>query len=156
LDTNELIEQIDLLVQQKTLSLDAAKALSEIKDRNIDLERSVEALKKEKETQRGLRGDDTKKIEKLKKAISEWEQKEHFLLERESKALRLEMQAAHEAQRVTDHKEMFQLVFRNSVIREKGMVPVHGAIPNTIDQYGNTQYGSVGATVEQDLKKTEE
>ncbi len=38
--------------------------------------------------------------------------------------------------RVEDHKEMFKVVFRNSVIRQGVMTPV---IPGPVDQYGTKQ-----------------
>jgi len=46
-------------------------------------------------------------------------------VERETKNLKLELNAEHEAKRVVDHKEMFKVVFRNSVLRRGVVTPIH-------------------------------
>lgn len=72
------------------------------------------------------------------------------LIEREKSITRLELLAEYSAIRVTDHKEMFTTVFRNSVLRKEVMTPV-GAGP--IDQYGTKQsdvYPSKDTVVEKE------
>ena len=41
------------------------------------------------------------------------------LIEREKSITKLEAEAKHQAERVTDHKSMFETVFRNSIIRRQ-------------------------------------
>ena len=57
---------------------------------------------------------------------------------REEEMLKLEITAEFQEKRVTDHKEMFTTVFRNSVLRKEIMTPTHPSAP---DQYGTRQEG---------------
>ncbi len=61
---------------------------------------------------------------------------EMAMVEREQKMTTLELTAKHMEERVTDHKEMFTTVFRNSVLRKEVMTPVSAG---SVDQYGTRQ-----------------
>jgi hypothetical protein len=57
-------------------------------------------------------------------------------MDREGKCTELEIRKECADLRVTDHKEMFTTVFRNSVLRKEVMSPVSAG---PIDQYGTKQ-----------------
>jgi hypothetical protein len=60
--------------------------------------------------------------------LSDFQTRERELVEREQKITVLEMQAKYELTRVEDHKEMFGVVFRNSLIRKEVMTPASSHI----------------------------
>ena len=66
----------------------------------------------------------------LQTAVHEWATRETELKDREEKVLRKEIEAEFNEKRVADHKEMFKVVFRNSVLRKEVMTPVDQPEPN--------------------------
>ncbi len=60
----------------------------------------------------------------------EWAGREQDLMDREGKCAALEIRKECAELRVTDHQEMFKIVFRNSVIRKGVMTPIDSTAPN--------------------------
>ena len=60
----------------------------------------------------------------------EWAGREQDMMDRESKCTELEIRKECADLRVTDHKEMFTTVFRNSVLRKEVMTPLDSTDPN--------------------------
>lgn len=117
--TQDAVAQFHALVTER----DALKTeLSSLRDDLSKKTKDCETLRLERDSARDIRGTFKARIESLD--------------EREKEMTKLEMSAAHQAERVKDHKEMFTTVFRNSVLRKEVMTPV-GAGP--IDQYGTKQ-----------------
>ena len=137
---SELTDNLDKLIQKAALdgalTADAVaqfhalveanesqtKQLGSLRDDLGKKTKECDTLRQERDSARDIRGTFKARIESLD--------------EREKEMTKLEMTAAHQAERVKDHKEMFTTVFRNSVLRKEVMTPV-GAGP--IDQYGTKQ-----------------
>jgi len=73
------------------------------------------------------------KLDRVRSELKAYNEREDQLEEREKEMFRLELTAEYEAERVKDHKEMFNTVFRNLETRRSIFTPVPG-LPS--DQYG--------------------
>lgn len=78
--------------------------------------------------------------------IDSWKRREDSLIEREKEMTRLELEARYDRERVSDHKEMFELVFRNIEVRRNIFTAVPGI---NAGQYGS----QVSPYVHQDTQK---
>lgn len=124
---SQLTEDLDRLIQKA--ALDGAltqKAVDmfhtvlgenkEITDKCVKLEQTQNRMEKEKKELDALLAQTSLKL-------GDYQTRERELVERETKITVLEMQAKYELARVEDHKEMFKVVFRNSVLRKEVMTP---------------------------------
>lgn len=123
----ELTDKLETVIQQAALDGALTKdAVSQfhslvvernaLKDANEEWEENDKKLKKEVEKL----VTDLDIARTLNKVAAE---AEVAMIEREQKITTLELTAEHMEERVKDHKEMFSLVFRNSVIRKEVMTP---------------------------------
>jgi len=136
---SELTIELDRLIQKA--AIDGA-----LTQKAVDMFHTVltenEDLKKQLETDVDKIKADALMIDQLKtdlriaqglnKVAAEMEAS---LINREKEMTRLELLAEYSAIRVTDHKEMFTTVFRNSVLRKEVMTPLPGL---KADQYGTS------------------
>jgi hypothetical protein len=124
---SQLTEDLDKLIQKA--ALDGA-----LTQKAVDMFHSV--LKENEELRdKCVKLEQTQmRMEEAKKALDssfaqtslelgEYHLREQELKDREKKITVLEMQAKYELARVEDHKEMFKVVFRNSVLRKEVMTP---------------------------------
>jgi hypothetical protein len=124
---SQLTEDLDRLIQKA--ALDGA-----LTQKAVDMFHSV--LKENEELRdKCVKLEQTQmRMEEAKKALDssfaqtslelgEYHLREQELKDREKKITVLEMQAKYELARVEDHKEMFKVVFRNSVLRKEVMTP---------------------------------
>ena len=136
---SELTEQLDKIIQQA--ALDGALTTKAV-DQFHSL---VQQCDEQAEELRSLNRTNTKLIDErdklkidlgLSKTLVELAAKaEVEMIEREKNMTKLELTAAHQEQRVNDHKKMVELIFRNSVLRREVMTPTQAAF----DQYNNRQ-----------------
>ena len=110
------------------------------------LEKEVSDLEKWKANHQEIESD-------LTKALAEWKNRESELIEREKKALTLELSAEHHAARLTDYREMMKTIFRNTQIRDR--VLTEEEVRYT-DQYGSrmTDYQPNRTTVTTERETT--
>jgi len=136
---SELTEQLDKIIQQAALdgalTQKAVDQFHSIIIQNAALETQVADLESLGEERRkkisGLEID----IALSKSLVEVAAKAEVEMIEREKNITTLELTAAHQEQRVNDHKKMVELIFRNSVLRKEVMTPTN----STIDQYGSRQ-----------------
>ena len=120
-----------------------------------------------KEKQEQFRQADTERTD-LRKALTAEQDRNATMEEREVKCAELEkndeilqLTVKYEKKRVEDHQNMVGMIFRNSVLRRsvlgQELVAIPGT-PDTIDQYGNRQYGTGREpdVTGVDVRKTEE
>ncbi len=138
----DLTDQLDKIIQKAALdgalTKDAVDQFHAIITQNTALETKVASLEVVVEERRkkisGLEIDVA-----LSKSLVELAAKaEVEMIEREKFITKLELTATHEKQRVADHINMFQTVFRNSVIRKGVMTPL---APAAMDQGMTGQQG---------------
>ena len=94
------------------------QALETLKREAVELKDKRQALQKENQT--------------LTDYLKEWTRREDELLTREKEMTKLECRLEAEQTRVSDHKSMFQLVFRNTEVRRNVFTAVPG-IPGSGD-----------------------
>ena len=130
--TNEAVAQFHSLVKERD-------ALKEDNCRLDDLNTELE----EKVTKFDARAS------AAEKCAEEWAGREQDLMDRESTCTKLEVEKECAELRVTDHKEMFTTVFRNSVLRKEVMTPLDSSEAN---QYNSCPPGGMAQrdTVEEE------
>lgn len=124
---SQLTEDLDRLIQKAALdgvltqkAVDMFHSvLKENDDFKTQLETDVDKIKADALMIDSLKTD-LRISHGLNKVAAEMEAS---LINREQKITVLEMQAKYELARVEDHKEMFKVVFRNSVLRKEVMTP---------------------------------
>lgn len=150
----DLTDQLDKLIRKAALdgaltesAVDQFHSLVKQCDSQAEELRSLNKLNTELKDKRDkLTGELT-----VSKTLNEVAVKAELeMMERERNITTLELTAAHESQRVKDHINMFQTVFRNSVLRREVMTPI---APTNMDQGMQGQSGYAERnTVEEEEK----
>ena len=137
---NKLTEQLDTMIQKAALdgarTQDAVKQFHELVEANDSQTKQLSSVRDDLGKKNKEYNDVSKWLAIANKEVDVFNSRVKNLEEREKSITTLELTAKHQAERVTDHKEMFKTVFRNSVLRKEVMTPVH---PGPIDQYGTKQ-----------------
>lgn len=137
---NKLTEQLDTMIQKAALdgalTQDAVKQFHELVEANDSQKKQLSSLRDDL----GLANKDRDRLKTelgiantLVKVAAEAELK---MIEREKEMTKLELLAEYSAIRVTDHKEMVKLIFRNPVTLAQVVTPGHAG---HVDQYGSVQ-----------------
>jgi hypothetical protein len=124
---SELTDTLEKVIQQAALdgalTADAvAQFHSLVVERNALKEANEEWEETDKQHQKD-RADLNQMVSETKTQLGDYHTRERELQERERKADKLQVEKECADLRVRDHKEMFSLVFRNSIIRKEVMTP---------------------------------
>lgn len=135
-----LTEELEVIIQKAALdgalTQDAVAQFHALVTERDAIKVELEELKKAHATLIVNRDALNAKMQAAVTCAEEWAGREQDLMDREGKCTELEIRKECADLRVTDHQEMFRLVFRNSVIRRGVMTPVSAG---PIDQYGTKQ-----------------
>lgn len=135
-----------------TLTEDAISQFSAVIDENRALHTDYESTLTHLKDSRA----ETKKVlaerDEYYKQLAVWQSRETELATREKEILRLELTAEFSEKRLSDCKELFTTVFRNSVLRREVMTPIRGT--EGVDQYNAPLAG--GYASKDEVKETEE
>jgi predicted RNase H-like nuclease (RuvC/YqgF family) len=119
---------IDELAATNSFSAGAMAQFTKMKDELDAAEHTIKYLRRnntEKDEELKDAKDEVRaaneEISRMYALEQEWHKRNSELCDREQQITRLEMTAQNESQRVTDHQEMFKVVFRNAIIRREVM-----------------------------------
>lgn len=141
LQLNDLLQKI---LTEKTLSVEAMDVVKNLSKEHKELKELVELkqeLIKNRDEEIGVLKEENTK---LKNSIDSWLQKESNLVDREKAVTDIEHQKellnkdiTHQKERSDEMKEVFGIVFKNTITRKKvqGQVPV--AVPGFKGNYGS-------------------
>ena len=124
----DLLDSINALVQEKTLSLEAMRGLSDIKERGQRLAKLCEEQLKQIEDYRKLHVENNSQISKLNENLAQWKAREDILLKREKEAEKAIAEAELHKAVADAYKDSFTRVFAPNMIREQ----IHKTIPVSI------------------------
>lgn len=153
----EIIDHLDKVVQKLAidgvLDDEAVTRYKALITENKELVEKVRVTSKNNEDLTQAVNEQRRKIDSLSEELKTWKRREDELETREEKMLENELIAEFERERVKDHKEMFQLVFRNIEMRRNVFTVVPG-FAGTIDEYNNERGGAF-PKVEEHVEKTQ-
>lgn len=148
--------------EEKEISEQLASRLAKVSALEEGLKVMTEKYNEEIEKRRRITSerDALKQLDIKKQELSDWEErlkiKESLLEKSEELILQKEK---HSEQRVEDHKEMVNLIFRNPVIMKRGTVPVvvGGSDSSVIQPDGSYALQSMGTfSTEEEVTSEEE
>ena len=121
----ELTDQLDKIIQKAALdgalTQDAVSQFHAlVKERDALKEANEEWEVSDKKLKKDLARDQAQ-VKILSAECETWAGREQDLLDREGKCTELEIRKECADSRVTDHQEMFRIVFRNAIIRKEVM-----------------------------------
>jgi len=148
------VDQIQKIIQKAgidgTLTEEAVgffnKTIEKLKSLKVELEESKRIYESLNKNFNGK----CEQLEKVTAALKAYNDREDELETREKEMLKLELTAQYERERVDDHKEMFNVVFRNIEVR-RGVFTPYAATPG--DPGMGTQYPAPSG-VQQDEERT--
>jgi regulator of replication initiation timing len=146
----KLLEALNTLIQQKTLSLEAFEIVQDLKTKYEDLSKQFELTQKDVERycreNEIISAQNTNLTSKLKNI----ENRESAVTEREKKMMKLEIE--HECSRtmVNHTVDMFKTVFANAALKNSIMREV--AVPSTYISNGTSSTG----IIKEKINETEE
>lgn len=133
----ELTEQLEVIIQKAALdgalTQDAVAQFHALVKERDAIRTELDDLQKVHENTRINRDALNEKLQAATQCAEEWAGREQDLMDREGKCTELEIRKECADLRVSDHQEMFKVVFRNSVLRQGVMTPLPGLKQ---DQYG--------------------
>lgn len=136
----ELTIELDRLIQKAALdgalTKDAVQMFGEVLQENEDIKHDLEKQNKDLTKMQKDRDELTTKLNIANTLVKVAAEAEMAMMTREKEMTKLELLAEYSAIRVTDHKEMVKLVFRNPVTLAQVVTPGHAG---HVDQYGTVQ-----------------
>jgi len=135
-DINNVIDQI---VEERTLSLEAADAVKALRDENTELRDQAAALEERVNAFIEVESELKDECRRKGKLVNEYLSREKELKEREKSVIRTEIENEHLKARCTELKEIIDNLTRNTMVRQR----VFGNEPIVLPGYesGGYQYG---------------
>ena len=127
--SEKLTTLIDEIVHEKTFSLEAVNAVTNLRDTAEALESQVRILTKKNKTNEENAKIHEIRVSKLRNEVEDWKKREADLIVREMKILNLELGTAVSNAKAETYKECVSLIFRNETVRKE----MFGSIPVSID-----------------------
>lgn len=151
----DLTDSLEVLIQKAALdgalTADAVAQFHALVTERDAIKEELGELKKAHATLIVNRDALNQKMQEAVTCAEEWAGREQDLMDRESKCTALEIRKECAEIRVTDHQEMFKIVFRNSVIRKGVMTPIDSSEPN---QYNSCPPGGMAQKDEVEEEET--
>lgn len=122
----QVAKELKQAVLDGALTDEAMAYFNDVVRERDELRAAKEHLEEEGKIAESLAKNLREQRDKLTKDLAECKARESGLEAREKAITKLELQAEFHQMRVADHKEMFSLVFRNTTLRKKVLVPVEG------------------------------
>lgn len=136
----DVYKELDKVVEQKTFSLEAVKAIKELRDEYI---KRTEKIKSLEESNVGLNRTInmyTVSIEENKKDIEVLKMRESRLEQREKNMIDLEKTTAIEFAKSSVWREVFEVLFKNNIMKETVVRKVTDHVVETPQQTYPGQY----------------
>ncbi len=147
------LKEIEAIVQKAgidgTLRKMAVEQFDDMVKENVALKEKVEQLEADNKKGSAANSDLRNRIANAETIVNKWEERESELATREKAITALELNAAHQAERVKDHKEMFTIVFRNTVLRKDVLTAISGTD-------GGQYQSPIAGTIDRDTLSEEE
>lgn len=139
------LQQIERVIQKAgidgALTEDAIKFFNGVIETSKARKEELDKVKKELECLDERHSTLSTLLDEVRKELKTYTDREDDLEDREKEMLKLELTAQYEAERVSDHKEMFNVVFKNLGIRRaiftSGQEPASGDYGGTISTSEN-------------------
>jgi uncharacterized membrane-anchored protein len=146
----KLLEALNTLIQQKTLSLEAFEIVQNLKAKYEDLSKRFELTQKDVERYRRENEIILAQNINLTSKLKNIEDRESTVTEREKKMMKLEIEHECSKAMVNHTVDMFKTVFANAALKTSIMREV--AVPST---YTNNGISSTGI-IKENIKETTE
>jgi len=117
--SDEVNDIIDSEIQKKTLSLDALKGLSDLKQKTLQLEHEIKSLERKRDDNHSLYSRESEQTQKWKDKFTEANEENKVLREINDKLKMIDLRNELNQKRGDEMKEILMTVFKNPVKKKE-------------------------------------
>ena len=147
----KLLEALNTLIQQKTLSLEAFEIVQDLKTKYENVSKQLVNAMKDLKASQQLNTQFVEEVSKYKIRLEGIEFREYTVTEREKKMMKLEIEHECGKAMVNHTVDMFKTVFANAALKTSIMREV--AVPSTYTSNGTSSTGIIKEKIQETTER---